>query len=97
MRGLASLAVLVAGCSFALVRVPDARPADEHLDCRDAIVIPSLDAAATAALGYGLFESGSVTQQYGAGFALVAIAATELASTIYGYRAYARCRRLNRQ
>ncbi len=90
------MAFLVGGCSFAFVRVPDVRPAGEQLECLDAIVLPSLDAAAAAGFGYGIIESGSVTQAYGAGFVLVALAATELASTIYGYRAYARCRRLNR-
>lgn len=99
MRGLAAVAIATAavlgGCSFVMVRVPDVRPTAEPIDCRDAIVVPTLDAAITAAFGYGLVESRNVTQEYGAGFALVAFVGTELASTIYGFRALARCRRLN--
>jgi hypothetical protein len=91
---MATVAAL-GGCSFVMVRVPDARPTAERVDCRDAVVVPSLDAALTAAFGYGLVESRNVTQDYGAGFALVAFVGTELASTIYGFRALARCRRLN--
>ena len=87
---------LLGGCSYIIIQVPDARPVTGRLEC-DAYVVPTVDAAFAAGLGYGLIESGSITQNFGGGFALLAATAIEVASAVHGYRADARCRRLSRE
>lgn len=91
------VAVLVTGCSFIGARVPDKPRTGEQVECL--VALPILDTVlATAAVGIGgVFVvdgvfSGPQSDIERNGFGLLAASVPVLASAVYGYVVYGRCR-----